>query len=409
MSGVIIIGAGHAGTQAAASLREAGYGGALTLISADADLPYHKPPLSKSFMKTGDAPLQPLRGPSYFTDHQIALRLGERAEAVDAGARQVRLSCGEALAFDKLVLALGTTARKLAVPGAELDGVVYLRTAEDARGMRARLDGVERAVVVGGGFIGLEAAAMLNARGIAVTVLEAAPEVLGRAVSAEMAATVRAGLAASGVDVRLGATLERIEGEDGAARALVTGDGARLAADLVIVGIGAVPVTDLAERAGLATENGIAVDETMRTSHPDIYAIGDCVSFPQAQVGRRLRLESVQNATDQARTVAQALTGTPGAFDAVPWFWSDIGAMKLQITGLNHAADRRLVWPGEGGARGVFHLCGDRLMAVETLNEPGLHMLSRRLIATGLTPDEALMTSGDMAALKSFYKAATSS
>ena len=176
-----------------------------------------------------------------------------------------------------------------------------------------------------------------------------------------------------------------------------------------VVGIGAVPVTDLAEAAGLATENGIAVNAAMQTSHPAIYAIGDCVSFPQAQVGRRLRLESVQNATDQARAVAKALTGAPGSFDAVPWFWSDIGDMKLQIVGLNHAADRRIIWSSDGAVRAVFHMRANTLAAVETLNEPGVHMLSRRLIALGLTPDEASMARGDLAAMKQVYAAHASS
>lgn len=400
MGGIVIIGAGHAGTQAAASLRECGYGGGLTLISADADLPYHKPPLSKSFMKSGDAPLQPLRGPSYFADNRIELRLGETAEAIDPASKTIRLAGGQALSYDKLVLALGTVARRLAIPGADLGGVVYLRTAEDARRMRARLGRVAAAVVVGGGFIGLEAAAMLAGRGIAVTVLEAAPEVLGRAVSAEMAVTVREALEETGVTVIRNAVVDRIEGDGGVVKAVQTGDGRRLAADLVIVGIGAEPVTGLAEAAGLAAENGIVVTAAMQTSDPDIFAIGDCVSFPQAQVGQRLRLESVQNATDQARAVAKALTGTPGRFEAVPWFWSDIGTMKLQIAGLNHGADRRLIWSGEHGVRSVFHLRGDRLAAVETLNEPGLHMLARRLLATGTTPPEALMVAGDLAALK---------
>ena len=313
------------------------------------------------------------------------------------------------LSYDKLVLALGTVARKLTVPGADLDGVVCLRSAEDARAMRGRLGKVASAVVIGGGFIGLEAAAMLQARGISVSVLEAAPEVRGCAVSPEMAATVRKRLVASGVEVICNATLDRIEGEDGVAARVVTGDDRRLPADLVIVGIGAVPVTDLAEAAGLATENGIAVNAAMQTSHPAIYAIGDCVSFPQAQVGRRLRLESVQNATDQARAVAKALTGAPGSFDAVPWFWSDIGDMKLQIVGLNHAADRRIIWSSDGAVRAVFHLRANTLAAVETLNEPGVHMLSRRLIALGLTPDEASMARGDLAAMKQVYAAHASS
>ncbi|WP_112324058.1 NAD(P)/FAD-dependent oxidoreductase [Oceanibium sediminis] len=404
MAGIVIIGAGHAGTQAAASLREGGYAGALTLVSADHDLPYHKPPLSKSFMKTADTPLQPLRGPSYFSDKNIDLRLGETVTAVDAGAKSVAFADGQTLAYDKLVLALGTVARQLDVPGAKLGGVVCLRTADDARRMRARLSGVSSAVVIGGGFIGLETAAMLNARGISVVVLEAAPEVLGRAVSAQTAATVREGLVASGVTVHRGATLERISGQGGQVQAVVTGDGQSIPADLVIVGIGAIPVTDLAETAGLAVENGILVDGAMRTNDPDIFAIGDCVSFPQAQIGQRVRLESVQNATDQARAVAQTLKGKPEPFTALPWFWSDIGEMKLQIAGLNHGATRQIVCLGETGVRAVFHMRDGALAAVETLNEPGIHMLSRRLLALGITPEEGQMTAGDLAGMKQLLR-----
>lgn len=404
MGGIVIIGAGHGGTQLAVSLREQGYKGEVHLVSADPDHPYHKPPLSKSFMKSPDVALQPLRAAQILADNDIELRLGQRVEAIDRAARQVTLNGGESLSYDRLVLATGTEARRLTVPGADLAGVFTLRTAADARAMREALPQVARVVVIGGGFIGLEAAAMLAGRGIAVSVVELAPRLLGRAASPALAAAVEAALTASGVRVLTGVGISALRGAGGHVTGVALA-GEVLPADLVIVGIGAVPVVDLARAAGLALDNGIAVDPQLRSSDPAICALGDCASFPSGAT--RLRLESVQNATDQARALAATLAGTPTDYVAVPWFWSDIGAMKLQIAGLAGGADEAIECRGpEGPLKSVYHLKEGRLVAVETINSAGEHMLARQMIARGFTPPRELMRAGDARALKAAFMAA---
>ncbi len=403
MAGVVIIGAGHGGTQLAASLREAGFAGAIDLVSADPDHPYHKPPLSKSFMKTGDMPLQPLRADVYFAEKDISVHLGRVVTAIDRAGQTIVLDDGTRLGYGTLVLATGAEARRLALPGHDLAGVHTLRTASDARALRAALNGVKRVVVIGGGFIGLEAAAMLAGRGIAVTVLELAPRLLGRAASPAVAGAVAAQLGALGVEIRTNVMIEAIEGA-GRVEAVRLTDGT-LPADLVIVGIGAVPNVGLAQAAGLALDNGIVVDARLATSDPAIHAIGDCAAFPQCRVGRVMRLESVQNATDQARTLAATLTGAPADYTAVPWFWSDIGPLKLQIAGISEGADETLeTRRSDGTLKSVYHLREGRLIAVETLNSAGEHMLARRLIAEAATPPREVLATGDVGRIKEAWQ-----
>lgn len=400
--GIVILGAGHGGAQLAASLRDEGYPGAITLVSDEADLPYHKPPLSKSFMKEADTPLQPLRGPSFYADMSIDLALGIAVTQIDCAAQRVIFATGSVLDYDQLVLATGTTARRLTVPGADLPHVFHLRSASDARAMRSALPSVARVVVIGGGFIGLEAAAMLAARGLSVQVVEMAPQVLGRAVSPAVAQAVADSLTSLGVALHLGASISQVR-PDGVALQ----GGSVLPADMVVVGIGAVPEVALAQAAGLACENGILTDALLATSDPHIHAIGDCAAYPQAQLGRMARLESVQNATDQARVLAKTLTGNPAVYDALPWFWSDIGTQKLQIAGLSQDADEAIiVRRADGTLQSVWRLAQRRLVAVETINSAGEHMLARRLIAEGITPERSAMQSGDIAVLKAAYAAA---
>ncbi len=404
MAGIVIIGAGHGGTQLAASLREEGFAGEIVLVSEETDLPYHKPPLSKSFMKTPDASLQLLRGEAFFDANGITLRFGVPVTAIERDIRRVRFADGAELTYDHLALATGTRARRLTLPGAELRGVHCLRTAEDARYLRAALPETGSVVVIGGGFIGLEAAAMLAGRGLSVTVLELAPRLLGRAVSAATASAVEAYLTGVGVTVRCGTGIEALIERDGHVAGVSIADEI-LPADLVIAGIGAVPNVDLAEASGLDVQNGIVVNELLATNDPAISALGDCATFPFMGGSDRIRLESVQNATDQARALARTLTGKPQPYRALPWFWSDIGALKLQIAGFG-ATDEDILILGENGLRSVWRLKDGRPVAVETLNSAGEHMLARRMLAEGVLPDRDLIARGDLNRLKAFYSAA---
>jgi 3-phenylpropionate/trans-cinnamate dioxygenase ferredoxin reductase subunit len=406
MAGVVIVGAGHGGTQLAASLREAGYAGTIDLVSAEPDLPYHKPPLSKSFMKTPDTALQLLRAEVSYAEKDIRLHLGHAITEIDRVGKRVTFDDGASLAYDKLVLATGAEARTLTLPGAELAGVFSLRTAADARALRAALPANGKVVVIGGGFIGLEAAAMLAGRGLDVTVAELAPRLLGRATSPVVAGAVADQLATIGVRVLTGVSVEGIEGDKRVRAVRLARE--TLPADLVIVGIGAIPVTGLAAAAGLALDNGISVDALLATSDPSIWAIGDCASFPRG--GRRLRLESVQNATDQARALAATLACTATPYNAVPWFWSDIGPMKLQIAGLSDGADETIETRDAGGMlKSVYHLADGRLVAVETINSNAEHMPVRRLLADGVTPPREVLASGDPARIKAALQSATAS
>lgn len=394
---IVILGAGHGGVQAAASLREEGFGGTVTLVSEEADAPYHKPPLSKTFIKDAAAEPQPLRGEVFYTGHDITLDLGRRAVGLDAKARRLTMSDGRNLAFDRLILATGARPRALPLPGAELIGVVALRTLADARLIRDLAAHAEEVVVIGAGFIGLEIAATLAAGGRRITVLEVAERPLGRAVAEVISSHVRARLEAGGIPVRTGVRIERIVGENGHAAGVELAGGERIPARLVIVGIGVVPNVELATEAGLETHNGIGVDASMRTTSPDILAIGDCCNYRHWMTGTDLRLESVQNATDQAKLAARTLLGHHGSYDAVPWFWSDIGDMKLQMVGLVGRQDRHVVVGAPDENRfSVFHFAGERLIAVESVNRPADHILGRRILATDFSPDpDALRANPD--------------
>ncbi|NVK30815.1 MAG: FAD-dependent oxidoreductase [Gammaproteobacteria bacterium] len=399
MVSTVIIGAGHAGAQMAGALRDAGYESAIYLISADPDWPYHKPPLSKSYMKAPDAPLQPLRAEAYFEQKNIDFRLGVMVTQIDTVANAVQLDDGTRLTYEHLVIATGTVARQLSVEGHDLAGVYTLRTAKDARKIRDALPDVKRAVIIGGGFIGLEGAAMLRGIGVEVDVVELAPRLLGRAVSEPLSQAVADYLSSEGVNLHLGVSLSSIEGVDGKVRAVNLGD-QTLEADLVLVGVGALPVTELAEQAGLALDNGIKVDTLLRSSVPNVYAIGDCASFP-FMGHTQFRLESVQNATDQARALAKTLTGEDTPYMATPWFWSDIGAAKIQIVGLALQSDNEVVNRGDDGAvKSVYRFDGDSLVAVETINAGPEHMLARRILADGVQLDKSVYASGDPKVIK---------
>jgi len=340
---IVIIGGGHGGSQAAASLRTEGYDGRLTLVTAERELPYQRPPLSKAFLKDQKHDLLPLRPESFYVKNAIDLRLGTEAVDIDRREGKVRLADGSAVPFTALVLAPGSRPRWPKIDGLDLDGVFALRNAEDARRLRIHLHSASDVVVVGGGFIGLEIAGTARLLGKRVTVLEAVDRLMGRVVAPEISSHFLALHRGWGSDVRLNTSVGRIVGEGGRVVGVETAAGERVVADLAVIGIGVVPNVELAERAGLALDNGILVDELMVTSAPEIRAIGDCVNFYHWDLARSVRLESVQNAVDQGKTAAAALVGKREPFRAVPWFWSDKGDVKLQMVGLPFNATRSFV------------------------------------------------------------------
>ncbi|MGO4716266.1 NAD(P)/FAD-dependent oxidoreductase [Bradyrhizobium sp. 2TAF24] len=404
-NGIVIVGAGHGGSQLATSLRQEGFDGPITLVSDETDVPYHKPPLSKAFLKTPDMAPQLLRAESTYTDNAITLRFGARVSAIDLQARRLELDDGAPLPFDRLVLATGARARRLAIPGHDLTGIFTLRTADDARALRAAIPAAQSVAVIGGGFVGLEAAASLAGLGKQVTVIEAADRILGRVLAPAMSAYM-AGLHQSlGVKLLTGTGVARLDGANGRVTHVTTTDGTHVAADMVIVGIGANPDIGLATQAGLACDNGIVVDGALRTSVPEIFAIGDCVAYAHWQTGSHLRLESVQNATDQARHAARVLAGKPeiAGYREVPWFWSDQGPAKLQMVGLAIGTTRQVIsGTPANGAFSIYHFRDDRLQAIDSINRPADHMLGRRMLAANFHPDDALIAAGP-AALKAAF------
>jgi 3-phenylpropionate/trans-cinnamate dioxygenase ferredoxin reductase subunit len=394
-AGVVIVGGGQAGFQVAASLRAGGYEAPVRLVGAEAWLPYQRPPLSKGLLLGKMARERLLfRQAAYYGTQGIELRLGETVTAVDPAARAVSTAVGTTLPYDALVLATGTRVRPLPVPGTELDGVLYLRTIDDSEDLARRVDAATRVVVIGGGFIGLEVAAAVRTLGRPVTVLEAADRLMGRVVAPVISAFYADLHRARGVELATNARIVGLEGgEDGRVRAVVMADGARHPADLVVIGIGVVPNVELALAAGAACADGILVDAQGRTSLPGVFAAGECTSHPSRFAGgRRVRLESVQNAVDQAKAVAAAILGRDEPYDEVPWFWSDQYEVKLQMVGLSPGHELEVV-RGEL-ADGRFSVCyfqGGRLIAIDSVNRPSDHMTGRKLLAAGttLTPAQA--------------------
>lgn len=385
--GIVIIGGGHGGSQAAASLRSDGYDGPLALVTAETDVPYQRPPLSKAFLKDPKHDLLPLRPMSFYEKNAVDLRLGATAESIDLRAGVVMLTGGASMPFDRVVLATGSRPRLPPIDGIALDGVLTLRHADDARILRDRLHKASNVVVVGGGFIGLEIAATARLLGKTVTVLEAADRVMGRVVAPEISRHFLALHRGWGTDVRLKTPVGKIIGEGGCVVALDTAAGDRIAADIAVIGIGVVPNVELAAAAGLTIDNGIFVDDFMETSAPGVLAVGDVVSFDHWELNRRIRLESVQNAVDQGKIAAATLLDKREAYRAVPWFWSDQGDVKLQMVGLSGDATRSFIrGKPDGGSFSVFHYAGDRLVAIDSVNRPSDHVLGRRMIGAGASP-----------------------
>jgi 3-phenylpropionate/trans-cinnamate dioxygenase ferredoxin reductase subunit len=393
-AGILILGAGQAAAQLAISLRQGGYAGAIRMIGDEEYAPYQRPPLSKAFLKEkASIDTLLLRRESYWADHQVALDLGTAASAVDLGGRKVALGDGTSAAYDTLVFATGTRARDLPLPGIKLDGVFSLRKIDDVKRLRPALDAARRVVIVGGGYIGLEVAAVLRQEDREAIVVEAEARVMKRVAGDEVSKFFDGLHRSRGVDIRLGARLAGIEGE-GRATGVALASGEKIAADLVLVATGARANDDLAVAAGLPCEDGIVVDD-FACAAEGVYAIGDCARFPSHRYGRKIRLECVQNAIDQAKAAAQAILSKPVPYDPVPWFWSDQYEIKLQITGLldGYDACETVGNPGENRFS-VEYRKGGKLIAVDAINDGRAHMLGRRRIAADLPELAAVPAQG---------------
>lgn len=389
---IMVIGAGQAGFTVCAKLRDLGHQGPITLIGEEAHPPYQRPPLSKGYL-LGDITEDRLyfRPPSFYEERSIDLRLSASASAIDRERKVVVLADGTTIAYDRLVLTTGARPRTLpAAIGGNLDGVFCVRNLADINAMTERFREGQHVLVVGGGYIGLEAAAVSAKLGLTVTVIEAASRILQRVACPETAAYFRSLHDRKGVTLLEGAALQTLEGEDGHVRAARLADGSAIPVDFVIAGVGVIPNVELAESANLAIDNGIAVDENCRTSDPDIYAAGDCASFPWRN--GRIRLESVGNAIEQAEAVARSLIGTPGRYDAKPWFWSDQYDVKLQIAGLSAGYDRVVTRPGAAGSVSYWYYRRDELLAVDAMNEPRVYMVAKRLIEAGRSPSAEIVS-----------------
>jgi 3-phenylpropionate/trans-cinnamate dioxygenase ferredoxin reductase subunit len=388
---VVIVGAGHVAGQAVASLRQGGFAGRLVLVGEEPYLPYQRPPLSKKFL-AGELDMERLflRHEHFYPEHGVELRLGTRAERIDRQRRQVHLSGGDRLEYDRLLLAIGSQARYLHAPGADLPGIFYLRNIEDVRRIQKRWAPGKRMVVIGGGYIGLEVAAVAVTHGLKVTVIEIADRLMARTVAPAVSEFYEDAHRKAGVDVRCNTAVTEFRAA-GEGLTVICDGHTELPADLVIAGIGILPNTLLADEGGLACENGILVDEHCRTSDPRVFAAGDCTNHPNSLLGRRLRLESVQNAQEQAKTAAAAICGNPVPYAQIPWFWSDQYDLKLQIVGLATDYSAAVV-RGNPAERSfmVFYFDGDRLMAVDAVNSPREFMMSKKLVAQGarLAPDD---------------------
>lgn len=388
MRRIIIVGAGQAGASLAQKLRAGSFDGEVTLIGAEPEPPYERPPLSKDYLM-GEMARERLylRPEAIYAERDIALRLGRAVTAIDTGARTVTLG-DETLGYDQLALTTGAVPIRLpAAIGGELSGVFTVRTLADIDAMKPRFRPGARVLIVGGGYIGLEAAAVSAKLGLDVTLVEMAPRILGRVAAPETADIIRAEHLAHGVRIREGVGLDRLLGADAVTGARLT-DASEIAVDFVIVGIGIRPDSRLAEAAGIACENGIRVDELGRTSATGVWAAGDCTSFPYR--GSRLRLESVQNAIDQAEAVAANMLGAETPYVPYPWFWSDQYDLRLQIAGLNTGYDRIVVREAEGG-RSHWYYRGDRLLAVDAISTGRDYMVGKRLLEMGRNVDPAVI------------------
>jgi 3-phenylpropionate/trans-cinnamate dioxygenase ferredoxin reductase component len=397
----VIIGAGQAGAQGAQSLRAAGFSGRIVMLGAEPAQPYQRQPLSKAYLQgTLAAERLALKPHAFYAQNGVDLRLGVRARRIDRSAQRVEIEGGDAVPYDRLLMATGAPPRRLNCPGAELSGVHYLRTIADCEALRPVLAKASRLVIVGAGYIGLEVAASARKAGCAVTVLETQARVLQRVAGPEISAFFDARHRAEGVDLRLGAMLSGFEGRGRIERAVLAA-GEIIDCDAALVGVGAAPDIALAVEAGLAIDNGVATDDRARTSDPAIWAAGDCASHPSRLYGRRLRLESVPNAIEQAKVAGANMAGGDVTYDAVPWFWSDQYDVKLQTAGVAEGADAAVIRGDAALARfSVWSLKSGRVLAVDAVNDPAAFLAAKKIIAAK-TPIDAKSLADPATDLKS--------
>ena len=384
---IVIVGGGQAAAQAILTLRQKKFDGRITLVGEEDLPPYQRPPLSKKYL-AGELDRERLflRPRSFYEKNGVELRLGVRAEELNPDSRRVRLDDGRTLEYDGLLLATGSRVRRLNIPGSDLKGIHYVRDVADVDAITKSVEPGKRLVVVGAGYIGLEVSAVAVTRGLEVTVLEAVDRVMARVVCPEVSQFYYDYHTRSGVDIRCGTMIGGFIGDE-CVEAVATADGEQISCDLAIVGIGIEPVVELASSAGLTCKNGIRVDEYARTDDKAIVAAGDCTNHPSRLYGRRIRLESVQNAIDQAKVAAVSLLGDDQPYDSVPWFWSDQYNLKLQIAGLSQHHDQ-VVLRGDPDAKGfaAFYLGDGNLLAVDAVNSPKEFMLGKRLIMQHAAP-----------------------
>ena len=393
----IVVGASHAAAQFVISLRQGGWAGRITMIGDETDLPYHRPPLSKDFL-SGDKALEDilLRPSAVYEKAEVELKLGIRVTSIDRHAKTIKTDAGETLAYTKLVLATGARVRKLPIPGADLENVFYLRDTKDVMAIKKQIASGNKAVIIGGGYIGLETAASLRKQDMDVTVLEAMPRILQRVTAPDLSSFYKRVHTEEGVKILENEVAAEIQEQSGGL-SVQTKNGQILAADMVIIGIGVIPNAELAQEAGLAVGNGIEVDENARTDDPDIFAIGDVTWHYNPIYERHIRLESVPNATEQAKTAALAINGAPKPYSSLPWFWSDQFDLKLQIAGLSEGYDS-IVIRGDilkGRSFAAFYFKGDKLLAVDAVNRPREFMLARQALGKGWTLNKAILDDED--------------
>jgi 3-phenylpropionate/trans-cinnamate dioxygenase ferredoxin reductase subunit len=388
MSGIVVIGAGQAAGQAAASLRQEGYEGPITILGEEGQPPYQRPPLSKQYL-SGEVGMDRVyvRPEKFYADKEIDLQTSTRVDSISIDAKTVHTTEGDVYPYDKLLIATGSRPRILNIPGSDLDGIHYLRTIADVDGIRDAFKSAKSVCIVGGGYIGLEVAAVAVSSGLKVSVLEMEDRILQRVTTPEMSEYYHQLHTGRGVNLLVNTGVSGFEGE-GSVTAVLCGD-EKIEADLVIVGIGIIPNVELAEAAGLDCDNGIVVDDHCQTSNPDIYAAGDCTNHPNPIMNRRLRLESVPNAMEQARVASTNMLGGDKSYAAVPWFWSDQYELKLQMVGFSADGDTSVLrGDKEANQFAVFYLKDGKVVAVDAVNSPKEFMVCKQLYGKAVDADD---------------------